>query len=240
MNDGKQSIRDPFLFAKKRKRDGSFPNGRSYGFFLPEVLYSVSHRHYSVWFIRARSMRGPEFLPSSNASFPLGLTRNRSMISRRSSSFGMLVNNVRTLSLVGGHAERKVLGDKGATNGSSDQWLRGGRWKIRKRNSYDSMNITSRVVVSTYDGGDGAEETPRRACEGFLNYSPRVSLPGWKYRRRGSNLADTPRRNTPGVYITRGFYSSRSFRRIGWYIIRRQIALVPRSNMNARHVPRLC
>jgi len=56
------------------------------------------------------------------------------------------------------------------------------------------MNIALRVVVSTLDGGDGAQGTPRRACEGFLNYSRRVSLPGWKHRRRrGSNLADTPR-----------------------------------------------
>lgn len=47
---------------RKGKRDGTFPDARSYGFFLSEVLYSVGRRHRGVWFIRTRSSGGFDFL----------------------------------------------------------------------------------------------------------------------------------------------------------------------------------
>lgn len=63
IDSGEERRRGEFLRSSERSERGTetFPDCRSYGFFLPEVLYSVGRRHQSVWFIRVRSTKGSNF-----------------------------------------------------------------------------------------------------------------------------------------------------------------------------------
>lgn len=94
---GRKVYRIPSSSRRNEKgTELSWTVGRTDSFSSRFFFYSVGRRHRGVWFIRAWSTEGPTFFLLFVRTSPSDSARNRSIPSIV--SFGVLVNNARTIS----------------------------------------------------------------------------------------------------------------------------------------------
>lgn len=200
VDGGKEGIRDPFLFSKERKRDGTFLNGRSYGFFLPEVFFLFC-RPQTSWRMIHKSViyGGADFLPSFlfpprtppeqidpvDRAFRGARKQRRDDKSSRKSSEEGSCRAIRTRS-----AQRR-------RHGANEKFVNATRAGLHE------YCIAS---CGQYDGGAHIRNSPSRVREVSELFS--ACLTSWLETPPSSSLQSRGYTTPPGVYIARGFYGS--------------------------------